>query len=83
MRVLRPFNSSKSPAIPIAPSEEDWGGVGWDQEGGDWEPFSVKVVPNVQEEQQVDASREQAETDLFSDMEPVFRKSTKVGRFSL
>lgn len=83
MRLVRPFKSSKVPPIPAAPSQEDWGGVGWDQEGDDWEPFSVRVVPNEkcdQDEQEVDVPREQPETDLFSDMEPVFRKPTKVGR---
>ncbi len=69
-------------------SEEPWNaaaGADWDG-GGDWEPFTVQVVPHdpVLPPQSGGGALEQQdssttpEMDLFSDMTPVFRKPTMV-----
>lgn len=62
-------------------SEEPWssGGAEWDG-GGDWEPFTVQVVPHDPPPPSAEQLPEesQPEIDLFSDMTPVFKKPTMV-----
>ncbi len=68
---------------PLEVSEEPWnksGGADWDG-GGDWEPFTVQVVPHdpPPSAASVEAQEEsQPDIDLFSDMTPVFKKPTMV-----
>ncbi len=75
------FRSAPESSVPPSSgAEEPWTNTEWDG-GGDWEPFTVQVIPHdpplqTQEEQ---ASQPPApEVDLFSDMQPVFKKPTMV-----
>ncbi len=74
------FRAARPSSVPASSGavEEPWTNTEWDG-GGDWEPFTVQVIPNdpqTQEEQEDDQAP--PEVDLFSDMQPVFKKPTMV-----
>lgn len=71
-----PVNSSKDTrqGNEVTWDESGWGGDGWDE-------FTVKVVPNSEEEEPSDPDTREhmyEDQDFFKDMAPVFRKAKKV-----
>ena len=86
LRVFRSFGASKTSSRSVLPQREEvqgndqWGASEWDQGGGEWEPFTVQVVPHESpaDEPTTTPTEEPANVDLFSDMQPVFKKPTRV-----
>ena len=93
LKVVRSFGASKTSSRSVLPQQEEtqgndqWAAGEWDQGGGEWEPFTVQVVSHESptDEPTTAPIEEPTDIDLFSDMQPVFKKPTRVswGRIQL